>query len=174
MAKLLIRYRADVLSTAMGSTESQFAALSHNYDLAAKLFQRGALLQMLFSVIGGRWPIEGAAEHGQLDMICEALGHGLEDKDTSIRPGMYAGHESMKLLPMRNEMSADRRQLCHEPDYGIWGTVQLAASITTRQTIGEEGLLPAIKCSVLFSKRGREVEADRIEVVRATGRLGGA
>ena len=72
MAKLLIEHGADVNAEpciAMGGTALQLAAISGNCELAAELLQHGALLHMPPPKIGGRWPIEGAAEHGRLDMI---------------------------------------------------------------------------------------------------------
>ncbi|KAI1326923.1 hypothetical protein F5Y16DRAFT_216359 [Xylariaceae sp. FL0255] len=56
-------------AVSFGGTALQLAAISGNCNLAAELLQRGALLHMPPSKIGGRWPIEGAAEHGRLDMI---------------------------------------------------------------------------------------------------------
>ncbi len=72
MVKLLIQHGADVNaepSIAMGGTALQLATISGSCNLAAELLQRGALLYMPPLIIGGRWPIEGAAEHGRLDMI---------------------------------------------------------------------------------------------------------
>ncbi|KAI1075644.1 ankyrin [Whalleya microplaca] len=51
-----------------GGTALQFAAMSGNCNIAALLLERGADLNAPPS-IHGRWPLEGAAEHGRLDMI---------------------------------------------------------------------------------------------------------
>ncbi|KAJ8120773.1 hypothetical protein ONZ43_g2606 [Nemania bipapillata] len=53
----------------MGGTALQFAAISGNCEMAVELLERGANLYMLPSKIMGRWPIEGAAENGRLEMI---------------------------------------------------------------------------------------------------------
>ncbi|KAK5632911.1 hypothetical protein RRF57_008625 [Xylaria bambusicola] len=71
MARLLIAHGADVNAApciALGGTALQLAAISGNCELAAELLQHGALL-MPPPKIGGRWPIEGAAEHSRIEMI---------------------------------------------------------------------------------------------------------
>jgi ankyrin repeat protein len=72
MVQLLLSHKADVSAEpciALGGTALQFAAISGNCNIAAELLSHGALLHMPPSSIGGRWPIEGAAEHGRVDMI---------------------------------------------------------------------------------------------------------
>ncbi|KAI8625014.1 ankyrin [Xylariaceae sp. FL1651] len=72
MVRLLLQHEANVNAEpciALGGTALQFAAISGNCNVAAELLTHGALLHMPPSQIGGRWPIEGAAEHGRVDMI---------------------------------------------------------------------------------------------------------
>ncbi|KAI8625552.1 ankyrin [Xylariaceae sp. FL1651] len=72
MVRLLLEHKANVNaepSISLGGTALQLAAISGNCALVAELMSHGALLHMPPSKIGGRWPIEGAAEHGRLDMI---------------------------------------------------------------------------------------------------------
>lgn len=52
-----------------GGTALQFAAMSGNCNIAAELLRHGAQLDSLPSKVDGRWPLEGAAEKGRLDMI---------------------------------------------------------------------------------------------------------
>ncbi|PMD37998.1 hypothetical protein L207DRAFT_513945 [Hyaloscypha variabilis F] len=52
-----------------GGTALQFAAISGNCNMVAELLEKGAQLHALPSKVNGRWPLEGAAEHGRLDMI---------------------------------------------------------------------------------------------------------
>ncbi|KAI0435918.1 ankyrin [Xylaria telfairii] len=72
MVRLLLQYGAEVNAKpaiALGGTALQLAAISGNCELACELLSRGASLYMPPPKIGGRWPIEGAAEHGRLEMI---------------------------------------------------------------------------------------------------------
>ncbi|KAI1753212.1 ankyrin [Xylaria castorea] len=72
MVRLLLQYGADVNAKpgiAMGGTALQFAAISGNCEVACELLSHGAFLYTPPPKIGGRWPIEGAAEHGRIDMI---------------------------------------------------------------------------------------------------------
>lgn len=72
MVSLLLSCGADVNSPAAtrgGATALQFAAISGNCNIAAELLRHGAQLADLPSKVDGRWPLEGAAEHGRLDMI---------------------------------------------------------------------------------------------------------
>ncbi|KAI0596856.1 hypothetical protein F4775DRAFT_563010 [Biscogniauxia sp. FL1348] len=52
-----------------GGTAFQYAAISGNCNVASELLSRGASLYMAPSKVGGRFPLEGAAEHGRIDMI---------------------------------------------------------------------------------------------------------
>jgi ankyrin repeat protein len=52
-----------------GGTALQLAAISGNCNIAAELLSHGADPEAPPSNFHGRWPIEGAAEHGRLDMI---------------------------------------------------------------------------------------------------------
>ncbi|KAI1491775.1 hypothetical protein F5X96DRAFT_448991 [Biscogniauxia mediterranea] len=52
-----------------GGTALQLAAIGGNCKIAATLLAKGADLYAEPSKAGGRWPIEGAAEHGRLTMI---------------------------------------------------------------------------------------------------------
>ncbi|KAI0452291.1 ankyrin [Xylaria acuta] len=72
MVRLLLQQRADVNAKpaiAMGGTALQFAAISGKCDVACELLSHGAFLCAPPPEIGGRWPIEGAAEHGRIEMI---------------------------------------------------------------------------------------------------------
>ncbi|KAI1123984.1 hypothetical protein F5Y10DRAFT_285544 [Nemania abortiva] len=54
----------------MGATALQFAAINGNCEMAMLLIERGARLDGAPSRGPlGRWPLEGAAEHGRIDMI---------------------------------------------------------------------------------------------------------
>ncbi|KAI0852316.1 hypothetical protein F5Y00DRAFT_273758 [Daldinia vernicosa] len=73
MFELLLRNGADINgkpSTRGGGTTLQFAAMGGNCNIAALLIDR--YLSTLYdppSTFDGRWPLEGAAERGRLDMI---------------------------------------------------------------------------------------------------------
>lgn len=72
IVRLLLRHGADVNeepAIRSGGTALQFAAISGNCNVAAELLEREALLDALPSKVNGRWPLEGASEHGRLDMI---------------------------------------------------------------------------------------------------------
>ncbi|TRX90836.1 hypothetical protein FHL15_008240 [Xylaria flabelliformis] len=69
---LLLDHGADINADpafGYGGTALQLAAISGDCHVAAKLLRRGALLHKSPSKVGGRWPIEGAAEHGRHEMI---------------------------------------------------------------------------------------------------------
>ncbi|KAI0965311.1 ankyrin repeat-containing domain protein [Xylaria arbuscula] len=98
---LIIEHKAIVNaepSVSRGGTALQLAAISGDCIVAAELLEHGALLHQPPSKIAGRWPIEGAAEHGRFDMIqylwtahqntfCMAEGaNGFQDKN--IRKAM--------------------------------------------------------------------------------------
>lgn len=72
MVKLLLKHNANADDAAPprgGATAFQFAAISGNLTMADTLLACGARLGALPSKIDGRWPLEGAAEAGRLDMI---------------------------------------------------------------------------------------------------------
>ncbi|KAI1498172.1 hypothetical protein F5X99DRAFT_432219 [Biscogniauxia marginata] len=72
ITRLLLEHGADVNaepSFFYGGTALQFAAISGNCNIAAELLTHGASLYMAPSKIGGRFPLEGAAEHDRLDMV---------------------------------------------------------------------------------------------------------
>ncbi|KAI1131063.1 hypothetical protein F5Y10DRAFT_287832 [Nemania abortiva] len=69
---LILEHEANVNaepSVSRGGTAIQLAAISGDCIVAAELLERGALLHKPPSKIAGRWPLEGAAEHGRFDMI---------------------------------------------------------------------------------------------------------
>ncbi|KAI1339119.1 ankyrin repeat-containing domain protein [Xylariaceae sp. FL0016] len=69
---LLLNEGADVNGMSAvrnGGTALQFAAISGNCNIAAMLLSRGARLDTPPPRVNGRWPLEGAAEHGRLAMI---------------------------------------------------------------------------------------------------------
>ncbi|PMD43050.1 ankyrin, partial [Hyaloscypha variabilis F] len=59
----------DKPATRGGGTALQLAAIQGNCNIAARLLEYGADLSTPPSIVNGRWPLEGAAEHGRLDMI---------------------------------------------------------------------------------------------------------
>ncbi|KAL8387073.1 hypothetical protein RB599_002315 [Gaeumannomyces hyphopodioides] len=69
--KLLLDHGADVNAPAAakrgGGTAIQMAAISGNCAVACELLERGADLSL--PPDEGRWPLEGAAEHGRMSMI---------------------------------------------------------------------------------------------------------
>ncbi|KLU83042.1 hypothetical protein MAPG_02109 [Magnaporthiopsis poae ATCC 64411] len=52
-----------------GATALQLAAISGNCAVACELLERGAYLHMAPCEYKGRWPLEGAAEHGRMSMV---------------------------------------------------------------------------------------------------------
>ncbi|KAI0192048.1 ankyrin repeat-containing domain protein, partial [Xylaria flabelliformis] len=69
---LLLDHGADINADpafGYGGTALQLAAIFGDCHIAAELLRRGALLHKFPSKVGGRWPIEGAAEHGRFEMI---------------------------------------------------------------------------------------------------------
>ncbi|KAI0405171.1 ankyrin [Xylaria palmicola] len=72
MVRLLLQHGAEVNAKpakALGGTALQLAAISGNCDVACELLEYGASLYTSPPRIGGRWPIEGAAEWGRFEMI---------------------------------------------------------------------------------------------------------
>ena len=79
----------------------QFAAISGNCNIAAELLERKADPLMPPSSVRGRWPLEGAAEHGRLDMIGLLLRLGVYDSNHLKRAAKFAeenGHLGCKDL----------------------------------------------------------------------------
>ncbi|KAF2967671.1 hypothetical protein GQX73_g5908 [Xylaria multiplex] len=73
IVRLLLENKADVSAPPLkleGATALQFAAIHGNCHMAMMLMGHGARLDVP-PPIGphGRWPLEGAAEHGRIDMI---------------------------------------------------------------------------------------------------------
>ncbi|KAI1741530.1 hypothetical protein F4680DRAFT_67286 [Xylaria scruposa] len=69
---LLFNHGADINAEPAfghGGTTLQLAAIFGDCQITAELLRRGALLHKPPSKVGGRWPIEGAAEHGRFEMI---------------------------------------------------------------------------------------------------------
>ncbi|KAI1410426.1 hypothetical protein F5Y13DRAFT_202217 [Hypoxylon sp. FL1857] len=84
---LLLNNNADVNALPAifdGATALQFAAIHGNFEMATMLMRHGARLNVPPSNgIHGRWPLEGAAENGRLDMIqlfWEANGGPFDEK----------------------------------------------------------------------------------------------
>ena len=73
IVRLLLDNNVDVNAPPLklrGATALQYAAIHGNCDMVMMLTERGARLDVPPSVgPNGRWPLEGAAEHGRLDMI---------------------------------------------------------------------------------------------------------
>ncbi|KAI0178911.1 ankyrin repeat-containing domain protein [Hypoxylon sp. FL1284] len=73
IVRLLLDRGADTDAPAArryGGTALQFAAISGNCTMATELIERGVRLDAPPSLgKEGRWPLEGAAEHGRIDMI---------------------------------------------------------------------------------------------------------
>ncbi|KAI1379581.1 hypothetical protein F4677DRAFT_409705 [Hypoxylon crocopeplum] len=71
IVKMLLKYGANVngkSAARSGGTALQLAAISGSCKIALELLAHGALLHYPPKV-NGRWPLEGAAENGRLDMI---------------------------------------------------------------------------------------------------------
>ncbi|KAK8126916.1 uncharacterized protein PG998_002675 [Apiospora kogelbergensis] len=71
IVKLLLSYNVDINADPArrgGGTALQLAAISGNCNIASELLEHGADLHQPPPVLG-RWPLEGAAEHGRLEMI---------------------------------------------------------------------------------------------------------
>ncbi|KAK8045821.1 hypothetical protein PG996_013885 [Apiospora saccharicola] len=71
MVKLLLSNGADPNAPSAfqrGGTALQLAAISGNCNIACVLLEHGADIYQPPSILG-RWPLEGAAEHGRLAMI---------------------------------------------------------------------------------------------------------
>lgn len=69
---LLLEAGADINSkpaTRGGATAFQLAAITGNCTIARKLLDNGADIHALPAEINGRWPLEGAAENGRIEMI---------------------------------------------------------------------------------------------------------
>ncbi|OTB06015.1 hypothetical protein M426DRAFT_319378 [Hypoxylon sp. CI-4A] len=81
-----------------GATALQFAAIHGNLEMAIILIEHGARLDVPPPRSPhGRWPIEGAAENGRLDMIqllWNANNGPFDDKQCqkAIRLAEYQGH----------------------------------------------------------------------------------
>ncbi|OTA98810.1 hypothetical protein M426DRAFT_69064 [Hypoxylon sp. CI-4A] len=82
-----------------GATVLQLAAINGNYSIAMELIKRGARFDAPLSPYGGggRWPLEGAAENGRLDMIqlIWNMKHGqlgIEQCRKAMRLAEYNGH----------------------------------------------------------------------------------
>ncbi|KAI1093256.1 hypothetical protein F5B19DRAFT_156953 [Rostrohypoxylon terebratum] len=105
IARLLLQNGADVNASPakfQGATALQFAAINGNIEMATILIEHGALLSTP-PAFGprGRWPLEGAAEHGRFDMI-ELLWNAPDSSITdeqikcAIRRAEYNGHFGCK------------------------------------------------------------------------------
>ncbi|KAI0188926.1 ankyrin repeat-containing domain protein [Xylaria flabelliformis] len=106
---LLLKYGAEVNAspaTFGGATALQFAAIHGNCDLAMTLVEHGARLDVPPSKGShGRWPLEGAAENGRLDMIqllWDTNNGPFDDKQCqkAMRLAEYYGHFGCKDLIM--------------------------------------------------------------------------
>ncbi|KAK7981126.1 hypothetical protein PG989_013583 [Apiospora arundinis] len=106
IVKQLLSHGADVNAAPAyrgGGTALQLAAISGNCNIACILFEHGADLHQPPSILG-RWPLEGAAEQGRLEMI-EYLwrasnGKGFSDEiyDRAIELAGGNGHEACQDL----------------------------------------------------------------------------
>lgn len=87
IVKLLLNHGADPnIPPAIrhGGTALQYAAISGDCNIAAELLSHGANMHAPPSRVDGRWPLEGAAEYGRLDMIeylWKASDTGFDDED---------------------------------------------------------------------------------------------
>ncbi|TRX89887.1 hypothetical protein FHL15_009159 [Xylaria flabelliformis] len=109
IANLLLENGAEVNALPAifgGATALQFAAIHGNCDLAMKLIEHGARLDAPPSKgPHGRWPLEGAAENGRLDMIqllWDVNNGPFDDKQCqkAMRLAEYYGHLGCKDLIM--------------------------------------------------------------------------
>ncbi|CZR68013.1 uncharacterized protein PAC_17912 [Phialocephala subalpina] len=72
LVTLLLKAKADVNarpSVRGGGTALQLATITGNCNIVATLLDWGADLHASPAEINGRWPLEGAAEHGRIEMI---------------------------------------------------------------------------------------------------------
>lgn len=80
-----------------GATALQLAVIAGNIPLCQLLMENGADLHAPAARIDGRMPLEGAAEHGRLDMVAFLLaagaGHRGEDKEQFERAISFANAE---------------------------------------------------------------------------------
>ncbi|KAI0856229.1 hypothetical protein F4860DRAFT_529376 [Xylaria cubensis] len=106
---LLLEYGAEVNAPPAifdGATALQFTAIHGNCELAMTLLEHGARLDVPPSKgPDGRWPLEGAAENGRLDMIqllWDANNGPFDDKQCqkAMRLAEYYGHLGCKDLIM--------------------------------------------------------------------------
>ncbi|KAK7998999.1 hypothetical protein PG991_014674 [Apiospora marii] len=106
IVKLLLSNGADVNAQPAfraGGTALQLAAISGNCNIACVLLEHGADLHQPPRILG-RWPLEGAAEHGRLEMIDYLWrvsdGKGFSDEicDRAIELAGYNGHEACQDL----------------------------------------------------------------------------
>ncbi|KAI1456647.1 ankyrin repeat-containing domain protein [Annulohypoxylon moriforme] len=122
MVRLLLENYADVNAAPArigGATALQFAAIHGNCEMATILIEHGAS-QNVPPSIGGRerWPLEGAAENGRLDMLellWNAPGDPIDEKQcrNAMRLAENNGHigckkkieELMARSSMRNSMA---------------------------------------------------------------------
>ncbi|KAK8096205.1 hypothetical protein PG999_014227 [Apiospora kogelbergensis] len=111
IVKLLLSHNANVNAAPAlrrGGTALQLAAISGNCNVANELLEHGADLHQPPRVLG-RWPLEGAAEHGRLEMIeylWRVSGEGFEAKicdramDLAGESGHVACQDCIKELKM--------------------------------------------------------------------------
>ncbi|KAI1088694.1 ankyrin repeat-containing domain protein [Rostrohypoxylon terebratum] len=116
--RLLLSKGADVNAPPAargGGTALQLAAIGGNCTIAKLLIDHGAQFNIPPSYLGsGRWPLEGAAEHGRLDMIqfLWNANHGQFDDrqcERAKRFAEYYGHNACRDLI--NELMAAREAM---------------------------------------------------------------
>jgi ankyrin repeat protein len=103
--ELLLGSGADVNSPARhGSTALQFAVIGGHIGTAVLLIERGAHINAPGSKLNGRTALEGAAEHGRIDMLqllinAGACNNGRDNQYLrSIRLAAMKGHLAVKNL----------------------------------------------------------------------------
>ena len=114
MVRLLLEEGAEVERSSISEYEEgtalQFAAISGSIAIANELIQRGANVNAAPLGEDGRTALEGAAEHGRLDMVQLLL--NLEAEVRGSRALQFArkeGHDGVVMLLLENGFEDDIR-----------------------------------------------------------------
>lgn len=107
LVQLLIANGAEVESLSAEyhdqGTALQFAAIKDHIAIVNKLMQRGANVNALPIGDHGRTVLEGAAEHGRLDMVQLLLNFAAETRGSrALRFAKREGHEGVVALLLEN------------------------------------------------------------------------
>jgi ankyrin repeat protein len=100
MIEILLKFNADPNASPaieFGATAIQFAAINGNFKNFQQLFEAGANIFACRGRMNGRTALEGAAEHGRLDMVCFIL----ENSDRT--EGLYFEHQLCRSIQLARE-----------------------------------------------------------------------